>query len=95
MPVSVLLDSSVRATWALQKVDSNKMYSFVSLSLSLKKDLFIYVYGYSVYIGIQGTTVIDSCELPCWYGESNSRPLGEHPVLLTTDPSLWPLHIPL
>jgi hypothetical protein len=35
MSASVLPDPSVRATWALQKIDSNKMDSSVSALLSL------------------------------------------------------------
>jgi hypothetical protein len=37
-----------------------------------------------------GTGATDSCELPCGYWELNLDPLEEHPVLLTTKPSLQP-----
>jgi hypothetical protein len=37
-----------------------------------------------------GTTVVDGCEPPCGCWELNSGPLGEQPVLLTTEPPLTP-----
>ena len=38
--------------------------------------------------GSTGTGVTDSCELPYGWWELNPGHLVEHPVLLTTDPSL-------
>lgn len=35
-----------------------------------------------------GTGIVDSCELPCQYWESNPGPLQEQPVLLTGAKSL-------
>lgn len=60
MPVSVLLDSSVRATWALQKVDSNKMYSFISLSLCLSQKRFIYLF---MFMGTVSTLAFKGLQL--------------------------------
>jgi hypothetical protein len=42
-----------------------------------------------------GTGVTESCELPrgCW--ELYQDPLGEQPVPLTSEPSLWPQDFPL
>jgi hypothetical protein len=39
-----------------------------------------------------GLHVIDGCEPLCGSWESNSSPLEDHPVFLTTEPSLQTVH---
>lgn len=39
--------------------------------------------------GYPGTGIMDSYESPCGCWESNSDPLQQQQVLLTTEPSLW------
>lgn len=41
-------------------------------------------------IGPYGATFIDGCDLPCEHWELNSGQLEGQPVLLITEPSLWP-----
>ena len=36
--------------------------------------------------------ITDGCELPCGFWELNSRSLEEQAMLLTSEPSLQPLH---
>jgi hypothetical protein len=60
-----------------------------------KKDLFIYLYEYTVASDTQEEGVTDGCEPPCDCWEFNSGPLEEHLVFLTAETSLQPLRITL
>jgi len=73
------------------------LHSFPLPILFLLKILFIIMHKYNVAVfrHIRGRYITNVCEPPCGFWDLNSGPLKEQSVLLTTELSLQPLHLPI
>ena len=91
IPLAGFTDGCGLLTWALATKLGSSERSVFSLSLSLLclKIFICFIWVFCLHSHQKKTSnpITDGCEPPCECWRLNSRPLKEHPVLLTTGPS--------